>query len=118
MFWGHVRSNKIWAGLLDCLDVYWIQTIDKDRHSANSSHETSIPRGSGVLYSAHTGCPTSYRIVIGSKLRFSRQIGKFKENESVKKTYTAIVTNFLQKMLGFLSIMCVFLSLKCRDNPI
>ena len=22
--------------------------MDKDRHSANSSHETSIPRGSGV----------------------------------------------------------------------
>ena len=29
-----------------------------------------------------TRCPTSYRIVIGSKLRFSRLIGKFKKNES------------------------------------
>ena len=26
----------------------WNATIDKDRHSTNSSHETSIPRGSGV----------------------------------------------------------------------
>jgi len=26
----------------------WKLTIDKDRHSANSSHETSIPRGSNV----------------------------------------------------------------------
>ena len=29
--------------------------------------------------------PISYRIVIGSKLRFSRLIGKFKKNESSKK---------------------------------
>ena len=28
------------------------------------------------------GCPTSYRIVNGSKLLFSRLIGKFKKNES------------------------------------
>ena len=66
----------------------------------------------------NTGCPTSYRIVIGSKLRFSRLIEKLKENESFKKIFKAFVKNFLQKMLGFSSIMCVFLSLKCRDNPI
>ena len=49
----------------------------------------------------HTGCPTSYRIVIGSKLRFSRLIGKFKENGSFKKSYKAIVKNFHAKNAWF-----------------
>ena len=42
-----------------------------------------------------------------------------------KKSYKAIAKNFLQKILGYSSIMCVFikkmcvfLSLKRRDNPI
>ena len=29
-------------------DIYLVKLIDKDRHSANSSHETSIPKESGV----------------------------------------------------------------------
>ena len=66
----------------------------------------------------NTGCPTSNRIVIGQKLRFSRLIGNFKKNESFKKSYKAIVKYFLQKLLGFSSKMCVFLSLKRRDDPI
>ena len=49
----------------------------------------------------HTGCLTSYRIVIGSKLRFSRLIGKFKENGSLKKSYKAIVKNFHAKNAWF-----------------
>ena len=35
-----------------------------------------------------------------------------------KKSYKAIVKYFLQKLLGFSNIMCVFLSLKRRDDPI
>ena len=35
-----------------------------------------------------------------------------------KKSYKAIVKYFLQKLLGFSSIMCVFMSLKRRDDPI
>ena len=31
-----------------------LKHIDKDRRSANSSHETSIPRGSRGSYSKHT----------------------------------------------------------------
>ena len=35
-----------------------------------------------------------------------------------KKLYKAIVKYFLQKILGFSNRMCVFFSLKRRDNPI
>ena len=35
-----------------------------------------------------------------------------------KKSNKAIVKYFLQKLLGFSSIMCVFLSLKRRDDAI
>ena len=47
-----------------------------------------LPSGEVGLISLEertTGCPTSNLIVIGSKLRFSRLIGKFKENESFYK---------------------------------
>ena len=33
----------------------------------------------------YTGCPTLYWIVIGSKLRFSRLFGEFKENDLFQK---------------------------------
>ena len=36
----------------------------------------------------------------------------------LKKLYKAVVIFFLQKMISFQSILCVFLSLMCRDNPI
>ena len=36
----------------------------------------------------------------------------------LKKSYKAIVNIFLQKILGFSSIMCVFLSLERKNNPI
>ena len=44
----------------------WNATIDKDRHSTNSSHETSIPRGSGF----HTVHNTARSAGVCFKLRF------------------------------------------------
>ena len=55
-----------------------------------------------------TGCLTSYKIVNGSKLRFSGLIGKFKKDESFEKFSKANKKHFLQKMLGFSSIMSLF----------
>ena len=42
-----VKYTYIPIGIVNCT-FYSVHTIDKDRHSANSSHETSIPKGSWV----------------------------------------------------------------------
>ena len=46
---------------------------------------------------------------------FSESLSKMNH---FKKSYKAIVKYVLQKLLGFSSMMCVFLSLKRRDDPI
>ena len=45
----------------------------------------------------YTGCPISYLIVNGSKLRFSGLIGKFKKIEHFVKLNKTYVKKFLQK---------------------
>ena len=47
--------------------------------------EDELPFKIRCILMRYIGCPTSYRIVIGSKLRFSRLIGKFEENVSLQK---------------------------------
>jgi len=48
----------------------------------------------------------SFRIVNGSKFRFSGLIDKFKKDESLKKNWQAQYQTHAET-LGFLSIMCV-----------
>ena len=59
---------------------------------------------------------------IGSLLALNYDFRDKSENlrkiNHFKKLYKAIVNNFLKKILGFSSIMCVFLALKRGDNPI
>ena len=54
-----------------------------------------------------TGCPTLYWIIYRSKLRFSGQIIKFR-----KKFYMADKKISMMKILGFLSILCVYIDVK------
>ena len=60
--------------------------------------------------------------IIGSLLALNYDFRDKSENlrkiNHFKKLYKAIVKIFLKKILGFSSIMCVFLALKHGDNPI
>ena len=60
--------------------------------------------------------------IIGSLLALHYDFRDKSENlrkiNHFKKLYKAIVNIFLKKILGFSSIMCVFLALKRGDNPI
>ena len=84
--------------------------FSKVSSAGNPRHNLGNPKLQGVPL--HIGSLLALNYDFRYKSENLRKINQF------KKSYKAIVTNFLQKMLGFSSIMCVFLSLNCGDNPI
>ena len=65
------------------------------------------------------GVPLPHHIgsLLALNYYFRDQSDNLRKMIHFKKSYKAIVNIFLQKILGFSSIMCVFLSLKRKDNP-
>ena len=73
-----IKSKTVWRNVCTCSTLLLQQNDGLHFYEKMSLNITTVTEYLIILSYYPTGCPTSNRIVISSKLRFSLLIGKFK----------------------------------------